>query len=289
MAVGIFGSGFGIYGYLPAFAQLGYEVVTLERYRTIISERSELSQYRGCISYLDSELDVLNNSTYIVVARDPKSQVTLVEKYLPKLIPKKHVFFEKPLTHSLKIRTAFIRKLEEVGLSFSVAYLFLYSEWFQKILIQESGDFDLTWNITKPVAEWKRVNENGGGILNYYLLHLFPCLDQLSLNLDFENCSLSQSDSLLKAYGKISLAVSVKVSDHYPNFILRSRSSVLSPALYNAQTPFGSSSLSGEPDTRIPYLQSYILDQLSRPDSRTESVSTERSIHQKSLRLLGEI
>ena len=43
--VGIIGEGFGLYGYLPSFIELGYKVGVLEKSKQIIENRSELNHF----------------------------------------------------------------------------------------------------------------------------------------------------------------------------------------------------------------------------------------------------
>ena len=51
--VGILGGGFGLYGYLPAFANLRFEIFTLSKYENFINKRPDLAKYIDKINFLN--------------------------------------------------------------------------------------------------------------------------------------------------------------------------------------------------------------------------------------------
>lgn len=279
MLVGILGSGFGLYGYLPALVRLGHNVLTLERYRSLILKRVELSEFIQNIDFLEDDKQIVSQSTTIVIARNPSSQVELVQSQLTNLGLKQHVFLEKPLTDLLKTRQTFINSLREADISFSVAYLFLYSEWFHHLKHQESGEFELNWIIAKPKANWKNSTQQGGGLLNYYLIHLLPCFDALVLNFQIKQSFLSAAHSIFVASGKILLKVKVSLSTSESSFCLTSNSYNSKKVLFSDKTPFGPLPSEGVLDPRIGYLQRYIHENLTSTKDRFESLRIEEMIY----------
>lgn len=279
MLVGILGSGFGLYGYLPALVGLGHNVVTLERYRSLILKRVELSEYIHQIDFLEDDQQIVSESSSVVIARNPSSQVELVQNQIIDLSLKQHVFLEKPLTDLLKTRQTFINTLRDADISFSVAYLFLYSEWFNHLKDQELGEFELNWVIAKPKAAWKNSAEQGGGLLNYYLVHFLPCFDALSLNLQIKQSSLSPVHSTFVASGKILLKVKVSLSTTESNFCLTTNSFDSKKVLFSAKTPFGPLPSEGILDPRIAYLERYIHENLFSSKGNSESLRLEELIH----------
>ena len=61
MKFGILGGGYGLYGYLPALCELGFELHLLNRYKKIVYNRFELERYSNSLIYHDNEISLLNN------------------------------------------------------------------------------------------------------------------------------------------------------------------------------------------------------------------------------------
>ncbi len=90
----ILGGGFGLYAYLPAALKANWQVSTLKRYRNFLSNRTELVDFVGQITF--EEEDGLDLDLYagIVVARNPIEQFKFVQQALDF---KGHYFLEKPI------------------------------------------------------------------------------------------------------------------------------------------------------------------------------------------------
>src|SRR5210317_61236 len=95
----IIGSGFGIYGYLPAIYKYSKKIFLNIKYRKKIEKRIELIKYlKRVIWYLDIK-DINNKIDYIIIAQNPKKQFSITKKIL-KLLKPKHLFLEKPLSNT---------------------------------------------------------------------------------------------------------------------------------------------------------------------------------------------
>ena len=68
--IGILGGGFGLYGYLPAFYNLGFDIFTLEKYSGFIKNRKDLEKLYDRINFISSEEELFNNVEYLNIARD---------------------------------------------------------------------------------------------------------------------------------------------------------------------------------------------------------------------------
>ena len=54
--IGIFGAGFGLYGYLPALIEVGGgPILLLDRYRIPFSERTELRRFVSAVQWQENE------------------------------------------------------------------------------------------------------------------------------------------------------------------------------------------------------------------------------------------
>ena len=82
--VGILGSGFGLYGYLPCFLNNKYKVYTLLRYKKKILLRKDLRKYEKKINFVSDTNKLLVNSDIIVIAKRPSDQEYLIKKIIKK-------------------------------------------------------------------------------------------------------------------------------------------------------------------------------------------------------------
>ena len=71
---GIVGSGFGLYGYLPALMKLDRNVCTLLRYKERILSRDDIKHYLPELNLVDSYKDLIEFSDVIILAQRPVDQ-----------------------------------------------------------------------------------------------------------------------------------------------------------------------------------------------------------------------
>ena len=108
----IIGSGFGIYGYLPAIYKNSKKIFLNIKYKKKIEKRIELIRYlKRVIWYFDIK-DINCNIDYVIIAQNPKKQF-LVTKRILRLLKPKHLFLEKPISHTPSQSLNFIEFLEK--------------------------------------------------------------------------------------------------------------------------------------------------------------------------------
>src|SRR5580704_17552067 len=95
--IAIYGSGFGLYGHLPALAELGHDVVVPARYRPAFDGRTELQPYRSAVHFADNESGMLPMAELAVLARRPEDNDALARQaaLIPNL-PRLKLAIEKP-------------------------------------------------------------------------------------------------------------------------------------------------------------------------------------------------
>ncbi len=183
---GIFGSGFGLYGYLPALINGCFANVVLpKRYFGTVSCRPELSSYINLIDWKKEEGDVLKSIDGAVVALRPFDQNTCI---LSSLLPSKihYLLLEKPLAPSPNLAQATFKKLVDSKKNFRIGYNFRYTDWGKKF-IQElpstnyKGQVRIIWNFlahhyANDLLNWKRFHTAGGGVLRFYGIHIIALL-----------------------------------------------------------------------------------------------------------------
>ena len=180
----IIGSGFGIYGYLPAIYKESKKIFLNIKYKKKIEKRIELIRYlKRVIWYFDLK-DINNKIDYVVIAQNPKKQVLITKKILRFLKPK-HLFLEKPISQTPDNSLKFIKFLEKKEIKFSVGYLFTYLNWYRYIKknLSNNQKFEITWRIkfNKKNNLWKFNHKEGGGLVRFYSIHFFRLFFDLNL------------------------------------------------------------------------------------------------------------
>ena len=279
MAVGIIGSGFGLYGYLPALSHLGFEINLLSRYRKNLEIRPELIDFMRSVKFFENERDLIANSNSIVIARTPELQFNFICEYSGIF---DHVYLEKPIAPNNTQSKKALDVLKERNQHFSIAYLFIYTDWFKQLsdfLLYSRGDvIEVSW-VQVIAGGWKNEVESGGGTLRYYGIHFVAVVEALNpmlTSVNYKYNSTSISISCESIYG--STVVFLLSYSTNPNFSIKSNLKVQ----VQQETPFGRSGEFGEIDPRVPviahYLQSTTLSEnpldFSNLETRVQSTLT---------------
>ena len=94
----ILGSGFGLYGYLPAVLSKKSNIVYLEnKYKKIINSRKDLNIYKNKIIWIQNSLNILKIIDYLIIAKRPSDQVKIIKKIINKKNTLKKIFLENQL------------------------------------------------------------------------------------------------------------------------------------------------------------------------------------------------
>ena len=212
--VGILGGGFGLYGYLPAFANLDFEIFTLEKYERFIRERADLTKYIKDINFLKEE-DLLSKVDCISISRNPENQYKFLVNY--KDYEFNHLYLEKPIAHNTVSYKKCIENLEIQKTNFSVFYSLTYMDWYRNIIeeIKEGADqnFKIEWKIKQSVSTWKQDVSKGGGLLNFYGIHFFKMFIDSNLMLKNAKMSGDKLEIKLKSENFNSLKINIESSD----------------------------------------------------------------------------
>jgi predicted dehydrogenase len=186
LVVAILGSGFGLYGYLPALAGgCGQEVVLPERYRQRFAARAELAPFARSIHWETDESKALDCATQVVVALRPVDQ----GKWIPSLLERSNIqglVLEKPLAPSPESATGFLDKLLESKKVIRIGYTFKYTSWADRLRsclaeVKESSRLTIEWKFLAhhfqyDLNNWKRFSDSGGGALRFYGIQVIALL-----------------------------------------------------------------------------------------------------------------
>ena len=254
----IIGSGFGIYGYLPAVYKYSKKIFLNIKYKKKIEKRIELIKYlKRVIWYLDIK-DINNKIDYVVIAQNPKKQFLITKKILFFFKPK-HLFLEKPISHNPNKSLNFIEFLEKNKMRFSVGYLFTYLNWYKYIKknLSNNQKFEITWRIkfNKKNNLWKSNHKEGGGLVRFYSIHFFKLFHDLNLT-KIHNVSINKKHCkfILKDQKDNTIFLNIKHSlinqfyiKHNKNYYLKS----INPFM---------KSIKIKDDPRISIIQKYVKD-----------------------------
>jgi predicted dehydrogenase len=197
----ILGSGFGLYGYLPAIIEAGSEHIILpERYRAKFSTRPELSRFADAIEWVVDEDAALKRADCVITALRPDLQMRWVS-YCLQLPNVERLLLEKPLTPTPDTALSLFDNLIDARKIFRIGYIFRLTSWGDKMLRSLSrspngngrDELHITWGFLAhhyrhPSATWKRHQSSGGGALRFYGIQLITLLAELG----YKNVSSSK-------------------------------------------------------------------------------------------------
>jgi hypothetical protein len=262
----ILGSGFGLYGYLPAARNISWAISTDARYRSEIFNRPELRHLFDYIHFLDNPELSINSFDCVVIAKKPKQQIEILNDNLNY---QGHFFLEKPLAPTIQHHREILNLLKQSNLKFTIGYLFRYLKWYQQLIILSKTPFKifLRWHIS-PIASgsWKISTEEGGGLVNYYLIHFIPLLIEMGfketdLKIRFDNGILELVTSNNLGSLSIEIIQNMKLTSNFSIGI-----NTYESLLWKSTSPFGDNPIFGKPDPRIEYLTQYLQNSSDSTD-----------------------
>jgi predicted dehydrogenase len=187
--VAILGSGFGLYGYLPALQALSCRVVLPERYRVIVESRTELSHLAGGITFVAEENEAIDLADALIVARRPADQFALISGLLHRT-KLRRLLLEKPLAPDPAAAARLQDRIVESGKIVRMGYLFGYTDWGRDLIARAAdlrGDLQIRWlfrahHYAADRSNWKRLDAEGGGALRFYGIQLVSLLAALGFD-----------------------------------------------------------------------------------------------------------
>lgn len=187
----ILGSGFGLYGYLPAVIEAGSDHIVLpERYRAKFSARPELSCFADAIEWVLDENAALERADCVIAALSPELQMRWLS-HCRKLPNVERLVLEKPLAPTPGAAASLFNDLIDAAKVFRIGYIFRLTAWGQEMLHAfeegprgEMGELHITWRFLAhhyrhPATTWKRYQSSGGGALRFYGIQLIAFLAEL--------------------------------------------------------------------------------------------------------------
>ena len=274
MHVGILGSGFGLYGYLPALCGVNLTPILLEKTKEIFAIKVELQPFLHKILFLESEKELVAHSRRLIIARKPEQQADLL-LHNNGFAGIEHLYLEKPLTPSLITRSTIIRILG--NRSYSIAYLFFYTNWFfqiQEMLESHSNlKINIEWKIPTQDSTWKTNPLEGGGLLLNYGIHFLAMFWKLGIK-PSNIVLLSSTGIIFLAKDENNNEIEIKAGYFKKQlFSVGITNANIKQSIFCSDTPFGKRHMSGRPDARIDLIVKYLqnpIDELSTSAKKIE-------------------
>ena len=199
MSVGILGSGFGLYGYLPALITgLGQRRVAMPvRYRSKLLHRPVERQFDDHVDWLERDEDVLAAVTTLVLARRPADQVEWVQRALIHANIA-NLVLEKPIGPTPEAAGGVLAALARAGRSVRVGFTLGHTAWARRLAAwlprrPSCGALRIEWRFrahhyANELETWKRRPSQGGGALSFYGIHLIALLAELGYTSVRQSC-----------------------------------------------------------------------------------------------------
>jgi predicted dehydrogenase len=179
----IIGSGFGLYGYLPAIIKLHKKDVVLPiKYKESILSRSELIEFEKSIIWVKDRDEALKKTTDLVIAVPPDAQeeliINIIHNYKINTL-----FLEKPIAKTPEKAAKILELIKNSRIKCIVGYSFLYIPIKEKFSLINQPSTEIYWewefmahHFLNNLKNWKRYHSHGGGVLRFYGIHVIAFL-----------------------------------------------------------------------------------------------------------------
>lgn len=277
----VLGSGFGIYGYLPALVQAGHEVALPVRYRPTIGARPELSRYLHTVVWCSDVEEALARSRAVAVALRPQDQALWVPR-LTQIPTIGQLILEKPIAPSPDSAAPLLAAVEKAQKRYRVGYTFRFTPWAARLksaLAESAEKIFCEWNFMAhhyraDMANWKRFSSAGGGAVRFYGIHVIALLAELGYDDVSVSTTSGVSDDETQRWqatftgpGRCPFELSIDSRNAEACFNITAYSGQVAAPLVSQPDPFssgGAPALPGQ-DARVGVLRR-LCDSFSDPD-----------------------
>jgi len=272
----IIGSGFGLYGYLPAVLESEMSKVCLpSKYRKLLLSRSDIRNYDSLVIWLNSTEDCIKICNSVIIATNPARQHYYVE-YFTKQNKYRDLYLEKPISISPQSSMLLLKNTN--GLNIKINYSFIYLDWFQSVKSYfskfKNSRLRISWKFTAHHIRhdnrktWKNNESQGGGIINFYGIHLIATISKLgtyrAMTSHTKVCSNEYTSKWEASFcdGDNTIEVSIDTNSPEKSFFVQIESRNSSSSVnHSFADPFETSCKSENADRRIEVVRRYLLTQ----------------------------
>lgn len=300
---GIIGSGFGLYGYLPALLSLSNSpILLLDRSREKFFSRRDLIKFHDKVLWCSSVNELINQSSDIVIAIPPGSQENIIEKIISEDI-RPRIIIEKPIGRSPKSSIDIANHLSSRGIDYRVGYTFIHTLWARHLAslwkTNKFTEIEVIWSFRAyhylhKLTSWKSSHEQGGGVLRFYGIQITALAAMVGFTTvmsssligpyidDYRHWRCKLVDSNLRSFN-----ILLSVDSPKPLFEINLRNqNGYTVCVASSKTPFYEPTLDDSDDNRIVVLQRLIksfADQCETPVFYLDTLRLWADIEQHSL------
>lgn len=256
--VGILGSGYGLYGYLPAICQVFNEkIYLLNKAENILLSRPELTKYYDRVNWVESSSEIISTCATLIIAYPPEYVYPLIEMIEASLTLKK-IIVEKPICQDSSTSLKFISRVHNKGIKIISGFIFIYTGWYQDLVSHKNGNIDIDWKFLKKSdlssnLSWKYSSNKGGGALKMYGIHLLSILAGLNAKLVKV---LQNNDEVFRAIFELKNMVFISINLELSN----TESYFTVENITSLDTPFGKLNEINQEDFRVEYIVKMLVD-----------------------------
>ena len=177
----VVGSGFGLYGYVPALVRTFEQPVILpEAYRAKAEGRAELRPYLASIQWAADIPDAIARATGVVLATVPAEQPALVARCCeaPRI---DRIILEKPVATTPNEADDVLDMLDRSGKRYRIGYTLLHASFNRSLRWPAEAVAAIDWTFTAhhfahDLSNWKRDPAQGGGVIRFFGVHVLALL-----------------------------------------------------------------------------------------------------------------
>jgi len=291
---GILGSGFGLYGYLPAVLRNESKVFLMERSREKFTQRIELAAYSEQIIWEKDISSFLAGIDTLIISVPPFIQEQYQE-YLAKYTNIEYLLLEKPVAVTPGASQVILDRLTKNGVNVRIGYSFLYTNWYKESKIHKSfslqENIQISWkfkahHFKNNLHNWKRYASQGGGVLRFFGIHLIPIAIGFGFDKVMESAILNYKENepfqwtaVFRNKSGKELTVIVDANSEETIFLVRNMSGEI---LIEKESPFDNEPSSNE-DKRV-----HMLDELYHSLHNTNETAIQMHLYSKINQLWSE-
>lgn len=286
MLFGIQGSGFGLYGYLPALLADGHDVVLPQRYRRIMEGRADLVHQISRARFVSDEAEVLSMVDALVFAVRPEDQASKLPATLasPRL---RYLMLEKPLAPNPIQSGDLLALLDVSQIRYRIGYTLLSTRWAKELVRRgrPRSRWRITWRFNAhhyvhDINTWKRWHNEGGGAIRFYGIHLLALLaafgyrDVLKASAAGEGGECRFFQATMMGPDLPECTVEVDSAAPHAVFSIDSETNSAMHAVVNLAEPFGAEENIPEQDVRVNVLMQLVRDLVSNETPKPDYYGT---------------
>lgn len=268
----ILGSGFGLYGYLPAVEVVSKKIFLEYKYKNKLQNLKISKKIFNKIDWYKNESNIIDKINIAVIAYPPILQSKKIKQLLKNKKLVRYLFLEKPIDKNPTAARKLIKLLIKNKVQFSFGFIFKYLAWSKLINKKKNPkNIKIIWNIKKKNASnsWKYKSKFGGGLIRYYGIHFLKLFSENNFHKILIN-DLKKNHWTLQIQNskKTVITLIIKYSNK-DKFLIKTQNI----NLISAPTPIIENIVSKKIDPRVKILKRYINQKIrQKGDNYNESL-----------------